>query len=141
MATHAGVRVPWSRLVGACLVAVAVWCALDPNWPVALQSTGRTSARNSARLLPRPLSPRGPVRGAVREFVWEWDGPELDWRLVVLDADLHPVHREEVGAVRRVPVQGRLRRLLARGGEFQWFVESTLDGRHVHSAPVLFEVR
>lgn len=141
MATHARARVPWSRLVGAALVAVAVWCALDSDWPVAPQSTAMTSASGGAGLLPRPISPRGPVDRGVREFVWEWDGPELGWRLVVLDADLRRVHEEDAGPGPSFTVRGRLDRVLRRRGEFQWFVEGILDGRRVHSAPVLFTVR
>jgi hypothetical protein len=131
--------IQWTRPVGIVLIAWALSLALDPEYPVARDATPVSSAETPAELergRPVAASPKGRC-DRVEEFAWRWDGAPTTWCVVVLDADLDVVHRSLPGADLRLAVDGALRRILARGGRFTWFVESSAAAA-VRSAPIAF---
>ena len=102
--------------------------ALDPDYPLPRGDT-HASARPAALLLPRAVSPRGDCKLEALEFAYHWEGPQLDWELVVLDAQLELVFSARCPHRGAVPAPAALRKRLSAGGVFYWFVRSAVDGQ------------
>lgn len=66
-------------------------------------------------------------------FAWEWQGPAVDWQLVVYDAELTEVTREAVGKTTSHGPSAALQALFAAGGRFHWMAAGELEGVPFHT--------
>lgn len=129
----------WTRPLGVLLMVLALALALDPDYPLAWShSDASVSARKAPHLLPRALSPKGPIRDSQLRFRWQWDGPEVAWDLVLLDAAWDEVARRQGIHGFEIMADGSLTAALGSGDSFFWCVEASLDGRPIRSRPQAF---
>ena len=113
----------------------ASWYIANPDYPV-LPERSPISARPRLVLLPYDLTPGGHVEFQGLEFKWHFDGPEMLWELVLLDAAM-----EELVTVWDIPTtslvpKGELLEHLRARGRFHWFVAYSVDGETYHSLPI-----
>jgi hypothetical protein len=116
---------------------VALVAVIDPDYPMPGSRAVPSSARSASKLMPRALQPVGWVGTRRPRFCWTWTGPGVDFDLVLLDAALDEVHRQRVHGSEAV-ARDQLADRLATGEQFHWYVEATLQGTVVRSAPVAF---
>ena len=120
--------------MGLLLMAGAGWYVANPDYPVPPEPSN-TSAEPRVVLLPEAVTPVGEAEFEGLEFTWSWEGSEVLWDLVLLDAAL-----EELVTVRDIPGTalepgGELLEHLQGGGRFHWFVAYSVDGETYHSLP------
>jgi hypothetical protein len=123
--------------MGLLLIGTAMVAAADLQAPMPMPGTGPSSAIAGSKLLPRALQPVGWVGTRRPRFCWSWSSQTADFDFVLLDEGLDEVHRQRVRGC-EVVAAGTLAARLARGERFHWYVEATIDGRLVASAPVAF---
>jgi hypothetical protein len=130
----------WTQPVGVLLMVLAFALAVDPDYPLAWSRSARgsVSAGKGGYLLPRALTPKGPICDRRLRFCWQWQGPDVAWDVVLLDAALDEVARMAGIHGLEVMADESLSAAVASGGTFFWYAEGHLDGRPFRCPPVGF---
>jgi len=132
----------WPRLLGALLLSVAGVAALHPVGSIPTHVAASSSARPGGGLLALRLeSPAGELTAAPAAFRWRGEGAHAVDSLVLCDASYAEIAR--VDGIDRASwqVAGPVADLLAPGGTFHWFVESTAAGVTRRSTLETFAIR
>ena len=144
-----GKDLQWTKLAGVLMVAIAVWLACDPDYPVPRDQlhagAGSDAHRNAASrahtrstLRPEPLEPKGAVARAGLTFRWHWSGGSTDWRVVVLDDALEQIVEFCGTSTNSTTLGDDSLALLPPRLVGHWLVEARHGGQVLRSLPVPF---
>lgn len=118
-------------------MGVAVFAALDPDYPIPRELARTASASARVYLLPEGESPDPATPVEDWEFAWSWDGPDVTWQLVLLGSDFVAcASMDEIRGAKRVRPNAVLQQAIREGRARYWYVAAELEGHPFRSMPL-----